>query len=85
MAQSGPGRVDLAKQMREIERLREEMSSKAPGQRLTVTRAVTRIVDDVHLEGRLGKFTIEADEPLSRGGTEHGPSPLQYLMAGIGF
>jgi hypothetical protein len=46
---------------------------------------VARIIEDVHLEGRMGKFTVEADEPLIRGGTEKGASPLQFLMAGTAF
>jgi hypothetical protein len=79
------GRVDLAKQMREIARLRAEMSAKAPDERRTTTRAVARIIDDVHLEGRIGKFTVEADEPLARGGTEQGASPLQFFMVGLAF
>jgi hypothetical protein len=81
----GNGRVNLDKQMREIERLRAEMGAKAPAERTTTTRAVARIIDDVHLEGRMGKFTVEADEPLARGGAEKGPSPLQYLMVGTAF
>jgi hypothetical protein len=80
-----PGRVDLDKQMHEIERLRKEMRAKAPDQRTVTTRAVARIVEDVHLEGRMGKFTVEADEPLARGGTEKGASPLQYLMVATAF
>jgi uncharacterized OsmC-like protein len=71
--------------MREIERLRSEMRAKTPEQRTVVTRAVARIVEDVHLEGRMGKFTVEADEPIARGGTEKGASPLQFLMMGIAF
>jgi uncharacterized OsmC-like protein len=71
--------------MREIERLRSEMRAKTPEQRTVTTRAVARIVEDVHLEGRMGKFTVEADEPIARGGTEKGASPLQFLMMGIAF
>jgi hypothetical protein len=59
-------RVDLAKQMHEITRLREEMRAKTPQQRRTTTRAVARILEDVHLEGRMGKFVVESDEPLAR-------------------
>jgi uncharacterized OsmC-like protein len=77
--------VDLDKQMSEIKRLRAEMSSKAPEQRTVTTRAVAKIIEDVHLEGRMGKFTVEADEPFARGGTEKGASPLQYLMMGTAF
>ena len=79
------GRVDLDKQMREIARLREEMRSKPYAQRTTTTRAVARILEDVHLEGRMGKFVVESDEPLARGGTEKGPSPLQYFVMGTAF
>jgi len=80
-----PSRVDLRKQMDEITRLRREMSATAPDQRRITTRAVARILEDVHLEGRMGKFVVESDEPLARGGTEKGPSPLQYVMMGTAF
>jgi uncharacterized OsmC-like protein len=49
------------------------------------TRAVAKIIEDVHLEGRMGKFFVQSDEPLSRGGTDQGPSPLQYLMMAVAF
>jgi hypothetical protein len=78
-------RVDLDKQRREIERLRLEMLIRAPEQRRTTTRAVARILEDVHLEGRLGRFVVESDEPAARGGTERGPTPLQYMMAATAF
>jgi uncharacterized OsmC-like protein len=80
-----PSRVNLPKQMDEITRLRREMSAKTPEQRRTTTRAVARILEDVHLEGQMGKFVVESDEPLARGGTEKGPSPLQYVMMGTAF
>jgi hypothetical protein len=77
--------VDLDKQMKEIQRLRAEMGGKAPEQRTVTTRAVAKIIEDVHLEGRMGKFTVESDEPFARGGTEKGASPLQFLMMGTAF
>ncbi len=79
------GRVNLEKQMHEIERLRAEMRAKPAQDRAITTRAVARILDDVHLEGRMGRFFVEADEPLSRGGTEQGASPLQFFMMGVAF
>jgi hypothetical protein len=81
----GESRVNLDVQRKQIERMRAEMSAKAPADRTTTTRAVARIIEDVHLEGRMGKFTVEADEPLARGGTEKGASPLQFLMMGTAF
>ncbi|TMD81863.1 MAG: hypothetical protein E6I74_10760 [Chloroflexi bacterium] len=87
MSDSKPARsrVNLRKQMDEIVRMRREMSATPPDQRRTTTRAVARILDDVHLEGHMGKFVVESDEPLARGGTEKGPSPLQYVMMGTAF
>ena len=79
------GRVDLARQRREIERIRADLSSKARHERRVTTRATARILDNVHLEGRMGRFVVESDEPMARGGTEQGPSPLQYLMVGTAF
>ena len=78
-------RVDLDKQMAEIERLRREMGGIPREQRRVTTRAVARILDNVHLEGRMGRFTVQADEPLARGGTDQGASPLQFLMVGVAF
>lgn len=85
MAEQQWGRVDLDKQMREIERLRSEMGVQPAQERAITTRAVARIVDDVHLEGRMGKFIVQSDEPLSRGGTEQGASPLQFFLVGVAF
>ena len=79
------GRVNLEKQRREIQRMRAELRELPRDRPNVTTRAVARILDDVHLEGRLGKFTVQCDEPASRGGTEQGPSPLQYFMVGIAF
>ena len=79
------GRVNLEKQLHEIERLRSEMSAQPIQQRTITTRAVARIIDDVHLEGRMGKFYVQADEPLSLVGTEQGASPLQDFMVGVAF
>jgi hypothetical protein len=79
------GRVDLEKQLHEIERLRAEMRALPANEPTVTTRAVAKIVQDVHLEGRMGRFTVHSDEPASRGGTELGPSPLQYLMVGVAF
>lgn len=71
--------------MREIERLRAEMRAMPADQPTVTTRAVAKIIEDVHLDGRMGKFTVHSDEPASRGGTDLGPSPLQYLMLGVAF
>ena len=85
MQSDSQGRVDLAKQRGEIDRMRADLSSQARDARRVTTRATARILDDVHLEGRMGRFVVESDEPTARGGTDQGPSPLQYLMVGTAF
>lgn len=79
------GRVDLARQQAGIDRIRAAKSALAPEQRRVTTRAVIRVVADTRLEGRLGRFVVHADEPAERGGDDTAPSPLQFLMAAVGF
>lgn len=77
--------VDLARQGEVIERLRAHFGGMEPAARQSVVRAVAHIVADTHLEGRLGRFVIESDEPPLRGGDDLAPAPLQYLMAAVAF
>lgn len=79
------GRVDLVRQQAEIDRIRAEKSKLAPADRLVTTRATVRVVADTRLEGRLGRFVVNSDEPPIRGGDDTAPAPLQYLMAAVGF
>lgn len=79
------GRVDLARQQAEIDRIRAAKSALAPEQRRVTTRAVISIAEDTKLEGRLGRFFVHSDEPPERGGDDTAPSPLQFLMAAVGF
>ncbi len=83
--ESPRGRVDLARQRAEIERIRAEKSALPVPERRVTTRAVARIVADTQIEGRLGRFTVHSDEPADRGGDDSGPSPLQFLMAAVAF
>jgi hypothetical protein len=79
------GRVNLDKQRHEIERMRAELSATPKERRKVTIRAVARILDDVHLEGQMGKFHVQSDEPAVRGGTEQGAAPLHYFLVGVGF
>jgi hypothetical protein len=79
------GRVDLARQQAVIDRFRAAKSALPPEERKVTTRAVARIVQDTRLQARLGRFTIDSDEPPDRGGDDTAPSPSQHMMAAIGF
>ncbi len=50
-----------------------------------VVRANTRLVDDCRSEAQLDGHTVICDEPKDRGGTDQGPSPLQYFLASLRF
>jgi hypothetical protein len=78
---SSESRVDLERmrQVYEEDRKRAELGSAAQG----VTRAVARIVQDVEIEARVGRFTLRSDEPEERGGQGTHPTPLQYFAVGV--
>ena len=46
-------------------------------------RAVTRVIHDFVGEGRVRDHVFVSDEPPARGGTDKGPSPLEYFIAGF--
>jgi uncharacterized OsmC-like protein len=48
-------------------------------------RAVARIVKDLHMVGRVGRFSLESDEPEAHGGTALAPTPLHYFLIGAAF
>ena len=73
--------VDLERLARVYEEDRERV--KAAGDARAVTRVVARIVEDVAIEVRAGRFSLRSDEPESRGGHGSAPTPLQYFATGI--
>lgn len=52
---------------------------------MLVVRASVRLVENQLKAGRLGEHTVVCDEAVERGGTGKGPSPLEYLVASVGF
>lgn len=52
---------------------------------MLVVRASVRLVENQLKEGRLGEHTVVCDEAIERGGSGKGPSPLEYLVASVGF
>jgi hypothetical protein len=76
-------RVDNERMRASYEVFRERLSGGENSG--AIVRAVAEIDQDFHLVGRAGRFSVEADEPAMRGGTDRAASPLQYLMLGLGF
>ena len=56
----------------------EEETSTAEGQ------VVTQTQDEYRTEMRAGTHSLVADEPESVGGSDAGPTPYDYLLAGLG-
>ncbi len=77
-------RVDMEKGRQVYEQTRARFASN-PALGKTTIRAVAKLLEDMHIEGRVGKFHLESDEPAVRGGTDLGPTPLQYFVAGAAF
>ena len=78
-------RVDLDRKMAVIDRLRAAMMATVSAERVNTIRAVASIVENTHLEARVGRYHFVADEPPERGGDDNGPAPLQYMIAGVAF
>lgn len=84
MADELKSRVNLEHMRLEYEKFRSSVASRPTGGKISF-RAVARILEDVHLEGRVRGHRIECDEPPERGGTNRGPAPLDYFLIGAAF
>jgi len=74
-------RVDLDRMKKACDATRAS-TQKVP---VLTQRAVAHIDKDMHMIGRVGRFRLESDEPLERGGDDLAPAPLQYVVAGAAF
>jgi uncharacterized OsmC-like protein len=84
MTDEPKNRVNMEKGRHVYEQTRARFASN-PALGKTTIRAVAKLLEDMHVEGRVGKFRLESDEPAVRGGTDLGPTPLQYFVAGAAF
>lgn len=84
MAEYPPSRVNLELMRAEYEKFRAAAATRPEGGRITI-RAVARILENVHLEGRIRGHRLECDEPPERGGGGQGPAPLDYFVIGAAF
>ena len=46
-------------------------------------KADTRMLKGFHLESSTGGFALYTDQPIAAGGTNTGPTPLQYLLVSL--
>ncbi len=84
MADESKNRINMEKGRQVYEQTRARFA-RNPALGQTTIRAVAKLLEDLHIEGRVGQFHLESDEPAARGGTDLGPTPLQYFVAGAAF
>lgn len=69
-----------------VEDLRAKVSAgKDANQTLAAVRADARLVGQQYQEVKVKEFVIASDEPVPSGGTDRGPTPLDFFAASIGF
>jgi len=69
-----------------VEELRARMiTTKDPNQTLATVRADAKLLGQQYQEVKVKDFVIACDEPVPSGGTDKGPTPLDFFAASIGF
>jgi len=69
-----------------VEELRAKVANtKDPNQTIATFRADTKLLGQQYQEAKINDFVIKADEPISSGGTNKAPRPLDFFVASIGF
>ena len=56
-----------------------------PKMALGTARADARLLGQQYQEAKVKSFTIVCDEPIPSGGTDKGPTPLDFFVASVGF
>jgi hypothetical protein len=78
-----PNRIDLLKMRQAYEKGLKNRLDRGNGN--VTLRATAKLVKNALLQGRIGRFHFDCDEPVSRGGEDQAPSPLEYFMIGAAF
>lgn len=69
-----------------VEELRAKVAAaKDPNQTLATVRADAKLLGQQYQEVKVKDFVIACDEPIPSGGTDKGPTPLDFFAASIGF
>lgn len=69
-----------------VEELKAKVAvAKDPNQTIATVRADAKLLAQQYQEVRVRDFVIASDEPVPSGGTDKGPTPLDFFVASIGF
>jgi hypothetical protein len=83
-SKSPPGRVNMEIARKALDAMKERYVADPKTSKATL-RATAKLVKNASLEGRIGRFHFNCDEPPSRGGEDQAPSPLEYFLIGAAF
>ena len=55
-----------------------------PSKALATFESRSGLIDGFHTKATLRHHTVTVDEPASLGGTDHGPNPVELILAALG-
>ena len=69
-----------------VEEMRAKVAAvKDPNQTMGTVRADAKLLGQQYQEVKVKDFVIVSDEPVPSGGTDKGPTPLDFFAASVGF
>src|SRR5438094_6748365 len=69
-----------------VEEMRAKVAAaKDPNQTMGTVRADAKLLGQQYQEVKVKDFKIASDEPVPSGGTDKGPTPLDFFAASVGF
>src|SRR5947199_7086337 len=69
-----------------VEEMRAKVAAaKDPNQTMATVRADAKLLGQQYQEVKVKDWVIASDEPVPSGGTDKGPTPLDFFAASVGF
>ena len=69
-----------------VEEMRAKVAAaKDPNQTMGTVRADAKLLGQQYQEVKVKDFVIASDEPVQSGGTDKGPTPLDFFATSVGF
>jgi uncharacterized OsmC-like protein len=69
-----------------VEEMRDKViAAEDPNQTMGTVRADAKLLGQQYQEAKIKDFKIASDEPIPSGGTDKGPTPLDFFAASVGF
>lgn len=76
-----PGQSDLAAAVAQV---RARLQALPEDKRIATCRSSTRLVERLSTSAQIRQFELTMDEPISLGGSNRGPNPVEVVLAALG-